>query len=62
MRSIFGEGVGLDGETVPLPEIRFAPLANFDPPSRRGWIFCYAAAYAASDLAIVPPPSTREPS
>jgi len=36
MRSIFGKGVSLDGETFPLPEIRFATLANFDPPSRGG--------------------------
>jgi hypothetical protein len=27
MRSIFGEGESLDGETFPLPEIRFASFA-----------------------------------
>jgi hypothetical protein len=38
MRSIFGEGDGLTVKTYPLPEIRFATLANFDPPSGGGWI------------------------
>jgi hypothetical protein len=30
-RGFFGEGVGLDGETYPLPEICFASLANCRP-------------------------------
>jgi hypothetical protein len=34
MRSIFGEGESLDGETFPLPEIRFATLRKFRPSLR----------------------------
>jgi hypothetical protein len=46
MRSIFGEGVSLDGETFPLPEIRFAALRKFRP-SLKGRVVHYGLALFA---------------
>ena len=55
MRSIFGEGVSLHGETFPLPEIRSAALRKFRP-SLKGRVNLFGFSTRVGGVAMIRQP------